>query len=138
MGDFSIIRQAASETRCTTGLGQSGKLGVQLCECTLQDFAVARVLSSFELLEHILAGQPQALLLALFGDLGGSQRWLGWDRSGNCLRLLLLDRLALPSSRHAIIVPVQLMADCPCCPDSGQLGGPAPNGLSNADFQQIG
>jgi hypothetical protein len=66
---------------------------------------VAGVLGSFELLEHMLARQQEACPLALAGDLSGSQRrrrWTGWR---NCLSLLFLDRLALPSSRHGKIIP---------------------------------
>jgi hypothetical protein len=43
--------------RRTTGLDQSGELRVQVCQRILQDFAMSRVLGSFELLEHTLAGQ---------------------------------------------------------------------------------
>jgi len=90
---------------------------------------MARILGSFELLEHMLAGQQQALPLALAGDLGGSQRPLRWAGRGNCLSLLLLDRLALPSSRHAEIIPAQVIVDGLFClsfghrtPVSSQIG----------------
>jgi hypothetical protein len=65
---------------------------------------VARVPGSFELLEHMLARQQQALALALAGDLGGSQRRLRWTGRRHCFCLLLLDRLALPAARHAGII----------------------------------
>jgi hypothetical protein len=60
--------------RCTIGLDQMGKLRVQVCQRSLQDVAMSRVLSSFELLEHTLAGQHYTLPLALAGNLGWSQR----------------------------------------------------------------
>jgi len=62
---------------------------------------VARVLRGFELLQHMAAGQKQALPLTLRGDLGGSQRRSGWAGSGECLCLLILNRFALPSPRHS-------------------------------------
>jgi hypothetical protein len=73
----------------------------------LQDFAVTGVVGSFKLLEHMLAGQHQTLLLTLASDLGRSQWWLGWARSRHGFRLLLLDRLAFPSSRHPEIIPAK-------------------------------
>jgi len=63
------------------GSGHSCKLGVQVCEGGLQEFAVARVSGGLQLLEHMLAGQQQALPLALVGKLAGSERWLRWARS---------------------------------------------------------
>jgi hypothetical protein len=109
----TLYVSAASRARRTTGLGQLGKLGVEVSQGSLQDFAVARVLGSFKLLEHMLAGQQQALPPALAGDLGGSQRWLWWARHCSCFRLLLLDRLALPSSGQAEIIRAQVIA-VPC------------------------
>ena len=70
---------------------------------------MARVLGSFELLEHMLARHQEACPLALAGDLSGGQgrgRRTGWR---NFLSLLFLDRLALPSSRHGKIIPSQMM-----------------------------
>jgi hypothetical protein len=87
-----------------------GKLPVQICQRRLEQMAVARVLGSFELLENMLAGQQQALLVALSGELSGSQWRLGWRRSGDCLSLLLLDRLTLPTSCHEEIIPTQVTA----------------------------
>lgn|ERR1700674_3502958 len=107
MGDASIIRQGPTEARYTTDLDHSGKLRVQVFQRALQDFAMARIRGSFELLEHMLAGQQQALALALAGDLGGSQRRLRWTGRRHCFCLLLLDRFALPSSRHAGIIPAR-------------------------------
>jgi hypothetical protein len=106
-GGYLIIRQAASAAQRTSGLDQSGELRIQICQRALQDLAVARVLGSFELLEHTLARQQQACPLALAGDLSGSQRRRRWTRWRNCLSLLFLDRLALPSSRHGEIIPSQ-------------------------------
>ena len=60
-GGCLIIRQAASEAQRTSGLDQSGELRIQICQRALQDLAVARVLGSFELLEHMLARQQEAL-----------------------------------------------------------------------------
>ena len=100
-----------SEAQRTSGLDQSGEPRIQICQRALQDLAVARVLGSFELLEHMLARQHEACPLALAGDLSGSQRrrcWTGWR---NCLSLLFLYRLALPSSRHGEIIPSQVLAD---------------------------
>ena len=57
MGDVSIIRQAVSEAQRTSGLDQSGELRIQICQCALQDLAVARVLRCLELLKYMLAGQ---------------------------------------------------------------------------------
>ena len=57
--------------------GQSGKLGIQVYQGALQDVAVARIPSGIELLEHMLAGQQQALPLALAGNLGGRERRIG-------------------------------------------------------------
>jgi hypothetical protein len=74
MGDVSIIRQATSEAQRTSGLDQSGELRIQVGQRALQDLAVAGVLGSFELLEHMLARQQEACPLALAGDLSGSQR----------------------------------------------------------------
>jgi hypothetical protein len=111
MGDVSIIRQATSEAQRTSGLDQSGELRIQVGQRALQDLAVAGVLGSFELLEHMLARQQEACPLALAGDLSGSQRrrrWTGWR---NCLSLLFLDRLALPSPRHGEIIPSQVLGD---------------------------
>jgi len=65
---------------------------------------VARVLGSFELLQHVAAGQMQALALTLDGDLRGRQRGLGWAGSGKRLSLLVLNRFALPSSGHPEII----------------------------------
>jgi hypothetical protein len=72
--------------------------------------AVARVLGGFELLEHMLARQQEAFSLALDGNLGGSQWRRRWPGRRNCLSLLFLDRLALPSSRHGEIIPSQVVA----------------------------
>jgi hypothetical protein len=74
MRDVSIIRQAAIEAQRTSGLDQSGELRIQICQRVLQDLAVARILGSFELLEHMLARQQEACPLVLAGDLSGSQR----------------------------------------------------------------
>ena len=68
---------------------------------------MARVLGSFELLQHMAAGQKQALALTLDGDLRESQRGLGWAGSGKCLSLLVLNRFALPSSGHLEIITAQ-------------------------------
>ena len=103
----------------TTGLDQSGKLRVQVCQGALQDFAVTGVPGSFKLLEYMLAGQHQALLLTLASDLGRSQRWRGWARSRHGFRLLLLDRLAFPSSRHPEIISAQVGAAARFCPNAG-------------------
>jgi hypothetical protein len=65
---------------------------------------MARVLGSFELLQHMAAGQKQALALTMNGDLCGSKRGPGWAGSGKCLSLLVLNRFALPSSCHAEII----------------------------------
>jgi hypothetical protein len=92
-----------------TDLDDSGKPRVQVFQRALQDFAMARIRGSFELLEHMLAGQQQALALALAGDLGGSQRRLRWTGRRHCFCLLFLDRLALPASRHAGIIPVRTL-----------------------------
>jgi hypothetical protein len=105
MGDASIIRQGPSEARYTTDLDHSGKPRVQVCQRALQEFAVTGIPGSLELLEHMLAGQQQALALALAGDLGGSQRRLRWTRRRHCFRLLLLDRLTFPTSCHPEIIP---------------------------------
>jgi hypothetical protein len=110
-GGFLIIRQAASEAQRTSGLDQSGELRIQICQRALQNLAVARVLGGFELLKHMLARQQEAFSLALDGNLGGSQWRRRWPRRRNCLSLLFLDRLALPSSRHGEIIPSQVMAD---------------------------
>jgi hypothetical protein len=91
-------------SRYTSGLDQSCDLRVQVGERIFQDFAVARVLGSFELLQHMAAGQQQALVLTLDGDLRGSQRKHGWAGSGKCLSLLVLNRFALPSSGHPEII----------------------------------
>jgi hypothetical protein len=95
----------------TAGLDQSGKLCVQVCQGPLQNFAVAGILGSVKLLEHMLAGQHQSLGLALAGNLTRSQWWFRWTPSRRCLSLLLLDRLTLPSSRHAEIIPAAVMTD---------------------------
>jgi hypothetical protein len=94
-----------------TKLDNSGELRVQVGKSLLQEFAVARVLSSFQLLTHALAGQQQALLLALAGNLVGSQARLCW--AGGCRRfyLLVLNRLALPSSCHAEIIPTKVRTE---------------------------
>jgi hypothetical protein len=105
MGDKLYYTSDAKPDGHTAGLDQPRQLCVQLCQGHLQDFAVARVLDSFKLLENMLAAQHQALPVALAGDLGGSLRWSRGARSGYCFCLLLLDRLALPSSRHAEIIP---------------------------------
>jgi hypothetical protein len=120
MGDEPHYTSGAKPAGHTTGLDQSGKLRVQVCQGPLQDFAVAGVLGSFKLLKHMLAGQHQALPVALAGDLGRSQRWLRWARSRHCFCLLLLDRLTLPSSRHAEIIPAQVIAAALFCPNIGQ------------------
>jgi hypothetical protein len=65
---------------------------------------MTRVVGCFELLEHVLAGQHQTLPAALAGNLGGRQRWHRGAASGDGFSLLLLDRLALPSSRHRKII----------------------------------
>lgn len=72
---------------------------------------MAGILGGFELVEHMLAGQCQALFLALTGDLTGSQRWLGGARSRHRFCLLLLNRLTFPSSRHAEIIPAEVTTD---------------------------
>jgi hypothetical protein len=66
------------QSNSRTELDDSGKPRVQVGQSVLQKFAVARVLCSFELLKHPLAGQKQALLLALAGNLVGSQTRLFW------------------------------------------------------------
>ena len=106
MGDFSlyVIRQAQGHARYTTGLDQSCDLGVQIGERVLEDFAVAQVPSSFELLQHMAAGQKQALASTMNGDLYGSKRGPGWAGSGKRLSLLVLNRFALPSSGHSEII----------------------------------
>src|ERR1700688_4412902 len=103
MGDSSLYVRGAP-WRCTTDLDQSGKLRVQVCQRTLQDFAVTRVVGCFELLEHVLAGQHQTLPAAQAGNQSGCQRWLRGAASGVCFSLLILNRLALPSSRHRKII----------------------------------
>jgi hypothetical protein len=65
---------------------------------------VARVLGSFELLQHMAAGQKQALASTMNGDLYGSKRGPGWAGSGKRLSLLVLNRFALPSSCHPEII----------------------------------
>ena len=65
---------------------------------------MTRILGSFELLEHILARQKQTLALALVGDLSGTSRRPGRAGSGECLSLLILNRLAFPSPRHSEII----------------------------------
>jgi len=57
--------------RRTIGLDQSGKLSVEVSQRALQDFAMAWVLGCVELLEHVLPGQQQTLLLMLASNLGG-------------------------------------------------------------------
>jgi hypothetical protein len=79
-------------------------LRVQVGQRALQDFAMTRILGSFELLKHILARQKQTLVLALVGDLSGTSRQPGQARSGECLSLLILNRLAFPSPRHSEII----------------------------------
>ena len=103
-GGFLIILQARREARYTTGLDQSCDLRVQVGQRALQDFPVAWVLGSFELLQYMAAGQKQALALTLDGDLRRSQRGLDGAGSGKCLSLLVLDRFALPSSCHPEII----------------------------------
>ena len=73
---------------------------------------MARIRGSRQLLEHMLAGQQQAMPVPLSGDLGGTQRRFRRTRRGHGFRLLLLYRLALPSSRHAGIIPARATADC--------------------------
>ena len=92
-----------------TGLDHSGELCIQICQCALQDFAVARVPSGVELLQHVLAGQQQAVPLALACDLSGSEWWPGRVLSRG-FGLLLLDRFALPSSCHPGIIPTRITA----------------------------
>jgi hypothetical protein len=76
-----ILSTSFSTQQLENRLDQAGKLRVQVGQGVLQKFAVARVLRTLELLEHALAGQQQALPVALAGKLIGSQMWLGWDRS---------------------------------------------------------
>lgn len=91
MGDRPNYTSGTKPPGHTTGLDQSGKLRIQVCQGLLQDFAVARILCGFELLEHVLAGQRQTLPLALAGDLGRSQLWFCWARSRPGFGLLFLD-----------------------------------------------
>lgn len=85
-------------------LGLLAKLRIQRCQGALQNFTVARILSSFKLLEHVLAGQQQTVAATLAVNLRGSQRRLRRARSRNRLRLLLLDGFALPSPCHIEII----------------------------------
>ena len=102
-----------------TDLDYSGKPRVQVCQRALQEFAVTRIPGSLELLEHMLAGQQQALALALAGDLGGSQRRLRWTRRRHCFRLLLLDRLTFPTSCHSEIISARTIVVGLRCPNFG-------------------
>jgi hypothetical protein len=58
MGDDQYYTSDAKLGGETDGLGQLGKLQVQICQRPLQDFAVAGVLGNFELLQYMLAAQP--------------------------------------------------------------------------------
>jgi hypothetical protein len=133
-----IIRQGPTEARYTNALDHPGKLRIQVCQRALQDFAMARIRGSFELLEHMLAVQQQALPLALAGDLGGSQGRIRWTRRRHSFCLLFLDRLALPSSRHSGIIPARTMRKACFGKSVGQLVGEHKAKPRGADFQKIG
>jgi len=54
----------------TADLGQLGKLGVEVSESTLQNFSMAGVFHSFELLQHPLTRHHDPTPLTLACELG--------------------------------------------------------------------
>ena len=108
MGIFALYVRLI-RARYTGDLDHSGELRVQVRQSALQLLAVARVLGSFKLLKHALARQEQALSPAFARDLTGRHDRLRRARCRYDFCLLLLDRLALPASRHLEIILVRAL-----------------------------
>ena len=107
-GDGTIIRQDQVETRRTTDLAQPRKLCVEVSQSAFQHLVVLGVLGSFELLDHSGARQEKAIPLVLADELVWGGPRTGLRFGGASLRLLFLDRLALPSAGYGeIIFPQQ-------------------------------
>jgi hypothetical protein len=62
------------------------------------------IVSAFELLQNVLPGKPQALELAVPGSFGSRHRHTMWAGLLGSIRLLRLNRFALPSPRHSVII----------------------------------
>jgi hypothetical protein len=100
MGVKNIIRQEVTKVRLNSHLAQFVELGTNLGARIFQHFATLRVLGCFQLLENPLLGEDEPIAFPFFRELRGGQSRPGLIYRRNRLCLLVLDGLALPTSRH--------------------------------------
>ena len=80
------------------------ELLVQACEGALKQGAMPWILAGFKLLNHSMAGQPQAIPFALQSGFRRCQARLGRGGFLGGFLLLRFDRLRFPAPGHALII----------------------------------